>query len=160
MIEGVKILECKKHADNRGFLCEVTKKSQIKDFDWRQTNFTVAHPGVIKAFHWHKKQTDLWFCVSGNIEAVLYDLRDNSKTKGETQSIILGEHNSAVLLIPKGVAHGYRVLGNNSAGLIYLVDQEYDPKNPDEERISHDDNTINFDWTTKPTLPTRSRSYR
>lgn len=150
MIDGVKIIECKKHADNRGFLCEVAKRSQFPNFDWKQTNFTVAHPEVIKAFHWHKKQTDLWFCVSGNIEAVLYDRRPESSTKGETQTVILGEHNSAALLIPQGVAHGYRVLGNASAGLIYLVDQEYDSKNPDEERIAHDDAEIGFNWKTKP----------
>ena len=150
MIQGVQILECKKHADDRGFLCEVAKKSRLKDFDWKQTNFTVAHPDVIKAFHWHKKQTDLWFCISGNIQAVLYDRREDSPTNGETQTVILGEHNFVALLIPQGVAHGYRVLGNSPAGLVYLVDQEYDPANPDEERIAYDDKNIGFSWKTKP----------
>jgi dTDP-4-dehydrorhamnose 3,5-epimerase len=150
MITGVQIFPLQRHADNRGYLCEVAKSSRLPKFKFQQMNFTVAHPGVIKAFHWHKKQRDLWFCTSGNIEAVLYDQRPNSDTKGQTQTIALGEHNCAALLIPVGVAHGYRVLGNTPAGLVYLVDQEYDPKKPDEERIPHDDPEIGFDWSTKP----------
>ncbi|MFH1375310.1 MAG: dTDP-4-dehydrorhamnose 3,5-epimerase family protein [Patescibacteria group bacterium] len=150
MINGVKIIEVRKHSDNRGFLCEVARSSHFFDFKWKQTNYTLAHPGVIKAFHWHKKQTDLWFCIAGNIETVLYDRREGSKTTGETQTITMGEHNPLTVLIPKGVAHGYRVLGEQAAGLIYLVDQEYDSEKPDEERIPHDDKTIGFDWNTKP----------
>jgi dTDP-4-dehydrorhamnose 3,5-epimerase len=150
MIEGVQIFDCKRNADNRGFLTEVARASRVPGFVWKQTNFTVAHPDVIKAFHWHKKQTDLWYCVTGNIQTVLFDRREDSSTKGETQTVIQGEHNSVAVLIPQGVAHGYRVLGEKEAGLVYLVNQEYDPANPDEERIAHDDPKINFDWETKP----------
>ena len=125
MIEEVQIFEIKKLADNRGFLGEIWKNSQLANFKPRQINFTLAHPGIVKAFHFHKQQQDFWFCVSGNIEAVLFDRRKNSKTFGETQTVILGEHNFAGLLIPCEVAHGYRVLGNQPAGLIYLVDQEW-----------------------------------
>lgn len=150
MIAGVQIKKINRFADNRGYLAEVARASEFPTFTWRQTNFTVAHPGVIKAFHYHKKQQDLWFCVSGNLEAVLYDRRPDSPTFGQTQTVVLGEMSCASLLIPVGVAHGYRVLGNEPAGLVYLVDQEYDSTAPDEERIPHDDPTIGFDWTTKP----------
>ncbi len=150
MIEGVKVIEIKKNADNRGFLSEIWKASGLDSFEPKQTNFTVAHPGIIKAFHFHEKQQDLWFCTSGNIEAVLFDRREDSPTSGETQTVILGEHSSTALLIPVGVAHGYRVIGNSPAGLVYLVDQEYDAENPDEGRISHDDADIGFNWSTKP----------
>ena len=150
MIKEVQIFEIKKLADNRGFLAEIWKTSQFANFNPQQLNFTLAHPGVVKAFHFHKQQQDFWFCVSGNIEAVLFDRRKDSKTFGETQTVTMGEFNSVALLIPRGVAHGYRVLGNQPAGLVYLVDQEYDSANPDEGRISHDSPEINFDWKTKP----------
>lgn len=149
MIDGVQIFEIKKNADDRGFLSEVWKKSQFENFSPRQINFTVAHPGVIKAFHFHKKQSDFWFATSGNLEAVLFDRRKDSKTAGETMRIVLGEFHSAGILIPPGVAHGYRVLGEKAAGLIYLIDAEYDAANPDEGRIAHDDPEINFDWSTR-----------
>ncbi len=150
MITGVQIFKCERHADDRGFLTEIARSSALTNFDWQQTNYTVAHGGVIKAFHWHQNQADLWYCVSGNIQTVLYDRRADSPTKGETQVIVMGEHNSVAVLIPIGVAHGYRVLGEASAGLVYHVSREYDAKNPDEERIPHDDPAIGFDWTTTP----------
>lgn len=150
MIKRVQISEIKKFADNRGFLAEIWKTSKLKNFEPQQLNFTLAHPGAVKAFHFHERQQDFWFCVSGNIEAVLFDRRKDSETFGETQTVILGEHNFAGLLIPREVAHGYRVLGNQPAGLIYLVDQKYDSANPDEGRIPFDDPEINFDWKTQP----------
>lgn len=150
MINGVQIFEIQKNADDRGFLAEIWRDSKLQGFSPRQMNFTVAHPGVIKAFHFHKKQSDLWFCVSGNLQAVLFDRRKDSPTFGETQKIILGEHHSAAILIPPEVAHGYRVLGEKPTGLIYLVDQEYDATNPDEGRIAHDDPEIGFNWQTLP----------
>jgi len=149
MIEGVQIFEIKKNADDRGFLSEVWRKSNL-NFSPKQMNFTIAHPDVIKAFHFHEKQSDFWFCTNGNLEAVLFDQRKDSKTFGKTQKITLGEFHSAGVLIPPGVAHGYRVLGEKAAGLIYLVDQEYDPVNPDEGRIEYNDPDINFDWSTLP----------
>jgi dTDP-4-dehydrorhamnose 3,5-epimerase len=149
MIKGVQIFEIQKNADDRGFLSETWRKSQLENFSPKQMNFTIAHPGVIKAFHFHKNQSDLWFCTSGNLEAVLYDQRKDSSTFGEIQKIALGEFSSKALLIPPGVAHGYRVLGEKAAGLVYLVDQEYNSANPDEGRIAHDDPEIGFDWSTQ-----------
>ncbi len=49
------------------------------------------YPGVIKAFHYHEKQDDLWFFPSGNAQVVLYDLRKDSPTKGETNVHYMGE---------------------------------------------------------------------
>jgi len=150
MIKGVQLLEIKKFADNRGFLSEIWQSSKFPDFTPRQMNFTVAHPKTIKAFHFHEKQQDFWFCVNGNIEAVLFDRRKDSETFGKTQTVVMGEFNSVGLLIPREVAHGYRVLGEQAAGLIYLVDAKYDAKSPDEGRIPHDDPEIGFDWETVP----------
>lgn len=125
------------------------KKQTLFFLPIKQTTYTETYPGVIKAFHWHKKQWDFWFVVRGMAQVVLYDLRKDSPTKGETNAFCLGEKNLAVLVIPPGVAHGYRVLGNQSVGLFYHTSEAYDFKNPDEERISFDDKKIGFDWTTK-----------
>jgi len=54
-----------------------------------------------------------------------------------------------LVVIPKGVAHGYRVLGVTPVTLFYHTTESYDPKNPDEERIDFDDKWIGFDWKTK-----------
>lgn len=115
-----------------------------------QASFTITYPGIIKAFHWHEKQDDLWFVIKGNIQIVLYDLRESSTTYKETQVIYAGElYQQKLILIPKGVAHGYKVLGQKQAELIYFTTESYSPNNPDEKRIPFDDPKIGFDWTTK-----------
>jgi dTDP-4-dehydrorhamnose 3,5-epimerase len=59
----------------------------------------------------------------------------------------MGEDDPKVVLIPKGVAHGYQVLGSKPAVLVYHTTRHYDPK--DEYRIAFGDPEINFDWTIK-----------
>ena len=149
MIDGVKIKQLKVFPDGRGFITEVIKQGENIFVEVQQTTYTETYPGVIKAFHWHKKQTDVWFVATGMAQVVLYDLRKNSSTFKQTDIFYLGEQNRALLLIPPGVAHGYRVLGNEPIKLFYHTDQIYDPQNPDEERIAFDDLIINFDWNTK-----------
>jgi dTDP-4-dehydrorhamnose 3,5-epimerase len=149
MIEGVKIKQIKRHCDDRGFFSEIIKFGEETFAQVKQTSYSQTYPGVIKAFHWHKKQTDIWFFASGMAQVVLYDLREDSSTYQETNVFYMGEANPLLLLIPPGVAHGYRVLGSQPAGLFYHTTEPYNPENPDEERIPFDDPKIGFDWQTK-----------
>src|SRR3989339_1472690 len=117
MIEGVKIKQIKRFSDDRGFFQEIVKKGKETFQEVKQTSYTETYPGVIKAFHWHKKQWDVWFVVRGMAQVVLHDMRDDSPTKGETQVICAGEDNPVLIAIPPFVAHGYRVLGNEKVCL-------------------------------------------
>ena len=150
MIEGVHLKRLAVHTDDRGFLMEVLKADDPCFAEIKQTTYTEAFPGVIKAFHWHRRQWDMWFFVRGMAQVVLYDLRPESPTHRQTNVVVMGERAPALLAIPIGVAHGYRVLGTQPAGLLYHTTEAYDPKDPDEERIPFDDPTIGFDWTTRP----------
>jgi len=138
MINDVKIKKLVLNHDDRGFFAEVIKFGEETFREVKQTSYTETHPGVIKAFHWHKKQWDIWFVVSGSAQVVLHDLRTDSKTRGETMELYPGEKNMMLIAIPPGVAHGYRVLGNKSVRMFYHTDMPYDPLNPDEERIPYD----------------------
>jgi len=149
MINGVKIKEVKRHFDDRGFFAEVVKFGEETFKEIKQTSYTETYPGVIKAFHWHKRQYDIWSPVRGSMRIVLYDLREDSPTYQETQAIYAGEDNFLVVLIPPYVAHGYQVLGTEKVGLFYHTTEAYDPKNPDEERLPFNDSKIGFDWETK-----------
>jgi len=149
MIDGVKIKLIKRFSDDRGFFSEIIKFGEETFCEIKQTSYTETYPNVIKAFHWHKKQYDIWFPVKGNMQVVLYDMRENSQTKEETQVIYAGEKNPTLILIPPYVAHGYRVLGNEIASLFYHTSETYDPKNLDEERIPWNNPTIGFNWETK-----------
>ena len=151
MIHGVEIKELVTHADERGFFREVIRASDgIFPEGFGQWSHTMSYPGVAKAWHVHQKQTDWWYVAVGVIKAALYDTRADSPTHGEIQELLMGEGQpSAVLKIPPGVAHGYRVL-SGPAHVFYIVSHEYDGS--DEGRISHDDPEVGYDWTAGPEI--------
>ncbi|QKG84450.1 spore coat protein [Kroppenstedtia pulmonis] len=148
MIKGVVFKKLIKHCDDRGTFMEIVRDDENMLERFGQLSASMSYPGVIKAFHYHEYQDDIWYFPSGNVQVVLYDLRSNSPTHGQTAVYYMGEENPSSLLIPKGVAHGYRVLGEKSAVIVYLTTRSYCREEPDEKRISWDDPMINFDWNT------------
>jgi len=158
VISGVKIKKLKVHKDipdikgrktKPGFLIEILRSDDKLLKKFGQSTFTVAYPGTIKAFHFHKKQDDLWFVATGKAKIVLHDLRKGSKSLGKTQVIYSGEGDYKLILIPHGVAHGYQVLSKKPVLLFYHTTEPYNPKNPDEERLPPDDPKIGYDWKFK-----------
>lgn len=148
-LRGVTIKKLITHTDDRGFFREVLRDDDELLSNFGQTSVTVTYPGVIKAFHYHEKQDDLWYVASGMAQVVLYDMRADSATYKQTQVIYAGEQNPVLIKIPIGVAHGYRVLGDKPVMLFYHTTMSYNPKKPDEKRIPFDDPGIGFDWTTQ-----------
>jgi dTDP-4-dehydrorhamnose 3,5-epimerase len=149
MIQGVSLKPLRRFADDRGYLMELVRADDPFFTEFGQTVVTLSYPGVIKAFHWHQHQDDYWAVLQGMAQVVLYDLREGSPTRGQTEVYYLGQYNPQVLAIPRGVAHGYRVLGSEPALLLYTVTRPYNPSDPDEHRIPYDDPSIGFDWSTR-----------
>jgi dTDP-4-dehydrorhamnose 3,5-epimerase len=135
------------HSDDRGYFREILRDDDALLERFGQTSITKTYPGVIKAFHWHNDQDDLWYVADGMARVVLYDIRADSPSNKTTQVIYAGEDNPVLIYIPTGVAHGYQVLGNKPLLLFYHVTRSYNPENPDEERIPWDDPEIAFDWS-------------
>ena len=148
-IHDVVIKKLLTHSDDRGYFREVLREDDNLLTHFGQTSITKTYPGVIKAFHWHNQQDDIWYVVSGMARVVLYDRRPNSPTYKVTQVVYAGDDNPVSILIPIGIAHGYQVLGNQPVILFYHVTKAYDPKAPDEERIEWNDPEIAFDWSIK-----------
>jgi len=154
MINGVKIKKLKVFKDtpdlkqkvSPGIFMEVLRDDDKLLKKFGQSNFTIAYKGTIKAFHFHKYQDDLWFFANGRAAIVLYDQRKNSPTYGKTQIIYGGNDDYKLVLIPKGVVHGYKVLSKEPCLLFYLVTKAYNRNNPDEERIDPFDKKIGFNW--------------
>lgn len=149
MIHDVQYKKLVRHSDDRGFFMEILRDDEELLKRFGQASLSKSYPGVIKAFHYHEKQDDLWFFPVGNAQVVLHDLREESPSYGITTAYYMGEDNPSLLLIPQGVAHGYRVLGNEPAVIVYFTTESYDPKNPDEKRLAWDDPRVAFDWNTK-----------
>ena len=149
VLPGVEIKRLVQHADDRGYLAELLRADEPIFSGFGQANVTLTYPGIVKAWHYHRLQDDLWACVSGMIRVGLYDLREGSPTYGKTDQVYIGEHSPTLVKIPIGVAHGYRVVGDTPAMLIYFVTMPYNPQEPDEYRLDWDDPQIPFDWSVK-----------
>ncbi len=157
LIDGVRVAAFDLWPDDRGYFLEVARVTAADGAsnastgdDWAagfantQVSATLSYPGTIKALHYHCKQTDLWTPVRGMIQVVLYDLRVGSPTFACTNTLYIGALRPWKLRIPPGVGHGYKVLGNEPAMLVYLTNRFYDPA--DEGRIPYDHPDINYDW--------------
>lgn len=149
MIVGVEAKKLVRHHDDRGFFVELLRDDDNLLKRFGQASMSKTFPGVIKAFHFHELQDDLWFFPAGSAQVVLYDLRPDSPTYKETNVFYMGEDSPLLLLIPAMVAHGYRVLGTQPAVIVYFTTRSYDSEKPDEKRIPWDDPGIGFHWETK-----------
>jgi dTDP-4-dehydrorhamnose 3,5-epimerase len=152
MIAGVEIKELSTHTDERGFFREIIRKTDpFFQEGFGQLSHSCMYPGVAKAWHIHKIQIDWWYVPIGNLKLVLYDMRPESPTRGEFQTILMGENYPAkVVRIPPGVAHGCKALGGGVTHLFYVTSTTYNPD--DEGRIDHNDETIGYDWLAGPEI--------
>jgi dTDP-4-dehydrorhamnose 3,5-epimerase len=80
-------------------------------------------------------------------QVALADLRRGSPTFGRRNTLYLGNLKPWQILIPPGVAHGYKVIGAAPALLVYVTDRFYNPA--DEGRIPYNDRGMNYDWETQ-----------
>jgi dTDP-4-dehydrorhamnose 3,5-epimerase len=149
MIEGVLVKKLKLIPDERGYLMEMLRSDDEFFQKFGQVYLTAAYPGVVKGWHYHKKQTDHFVGVSGMTKVVLYDQREGSKTKGEVNEFFLGEQNPILLVIPPMVVHGMKGIGHATGMIINCPTELYDYDNPDEYRIDPHDNDIPYDWARK-----------
>src|SRR6266550_2429755 len=145
-IDGVRVVELARHADDGGAMTELARLTDgraagLGDFVARQMNYSEMAPGVIKAFHLHTRQTDVWFVPpSERMLAVLLDVRNGPRTEGVRQRVVLGHGTSRLLVIPPGVAHGVRNLAETMSRIIYFTDLQFSPEPAtcDEGRLPWD----------------------
>jgi dTDP-4-dehydrorhamnose 3,5-epimerase len=151
LIEGVRAQPYDLWPDDRGYFLEVMRMGQGLSSGFNpattQVSSALSYPGTIKAFHFHKYQTDLWVPMSGVFQVALVDLRPESPTFGLKNTLYVGALKPWQILIPPGVGHGYKVVGEGAGVLIYVTNQIYNPS--DEGRIPYNDPSIQYDWETQ-----------
>ncbi|MEM5813331.1 MAG: dTDP-4-dehydrorhamnose 3,5-epimerase family protein [Candidatus Aenigmatarchaeota archaeon] len=141
MLEGIKILELKKHVDERGSFMEVMRKDW-KDFlegdEIVQANISINYPNIVKAWHKHERgQVDYFFVLRGCIKVCAYD-----EIRQELDEIILSEEKPQIVRIPGKYWHGFKVVSNIPAIVVYFTTKLYEYNNPDELRKSWNDSSI------------------
>ena len=134
-----------RHDDDRGWFMELMRASGLPK-PVRQANLAYSRKGVIRALHYHERgQDDLFACVSGMVRVVVLD-RDT----GETFTEDIGDQNPVAIYVPGHRAHGYEAL--TDCLFCYLVTEEYDPADPDEQGICWADPRVKHLWSTDTPL--------
>lgn len=149
MIHGVKIKQLKIIPDERGRVMEMLRADDSLFIKFGQVYVTTAFPGVVKGWHYHKKQVDNFACVKGMMKVVLYDPRGDSPTKGEVNEFFMGEFNPILLQIPALVYHGFKCISEIEAIIINCPTELYNHSSPDEYRIPPNSPDIPYDWGRK-----------
>jgi len=149
MIEGVMIKKLKVIPDERGRLMEILRADDEMCRGFGQVYMTTAYPGVVKGWHYHKKQFDNMAVVKGMMKIVLYDARPDSPTHGEINEFFAGEHNPLLIHIPPYVYHGFKCISREEAIVVNTPSEMYDYENPDEFRVAPHDSDIPYQWDMK-----------
>ncbi len=149
MIEGVQVRKLRLIPDERGFLMEMMRSDWPEFENFGQTYITAVYPGVVKGWHYHKKQTDHFVCVHGMAKVVLYDGREGSATHGEVNEFFMGQLNPIMLKIPKGVYHGFKGISQEMTLIVNVPTETYHYEDPDEYRLPAHSDEIPYDWSRK-----------
>ena len=144
-IEGVFIKELKQFQDDRGSVLHMIKSNDSNFNKFGEVYFSEILPGKVKAWKYHKTQSQNIAVPIGNVKFVIYDDRKNSKTFKNTLEIELGRPNSYFLLhIPPGLWYGFKSKCSHPSLIVNCAEMPHDK----DESLKKDylDNIFNINW--------------
>ncbi|MDX9744772.1 MAG: dTDP-4-dehydrorhamnose 3,5-epimerase [Arcobacteraceae bacterium] len=150
-IPDVVIIEPKVHGDSRVYFVETFRQDKLEEFlgfkiNFCQDNESKSSKGVLRGLHYQlhpAAQTKLVRVIQGRVLDVAVDIRKNSPTFGHYVAVELSSENKKQLLVPRGFAHGFVVLEDDTI-FAYKVDNYYSPEN--DRGIAFNDPSLNIDW--------------
>jgi len=156
-LKGAFVIELEKREDERGFFaryfCEREYAEHGLSTHFVQINNSLAvHKGTLRGMHYQlapKAETKVVRCLSGALWDCIIDLRPDSETFGQHHAVELSAHNRTMFYVPKGFAHGFITLQDNTEAL-YLVDEFYAPQQ--ERGIRFDDPRFGIEWPLAPSV--------
>ena len=150
-ISDVVICEPIVYGDDRGYFVETFRQDKLEDFlgykiNFCQDNESKSSRGVLRGLHYQLPpcaQTKLVRVIQGRVLDVAVDIRQESPTFGQYVTVELSAENKRQLLVPRGFAHGFVVLEDDTI-FAYKVDNYYSPEN--DRGIAFDDKELDIDW--------------
>lgn len=150
-IPDVIIVEPQVHGDSRGYFVETFRQDKLEEFlgfsiNFCQDNESKSSTGVLRGLHYQlapAAQTKLVRVIQGSVLDVAVDIRKGSPTFGKHVAVQLSGENKKQLLVPRGFAHGFVVLEDDTT-FAYKVDNYYSPEN--DRGIAFDDSELGIDW--------------
>lgn len=159
-LPGLRLVQLAVHGDKRGFFVERFNEATYKENGlptrFAQDNHSRSAPGVLRGLHYQYSpaQGKLVGVVNGRIWDVVADIRPDSPTYGKTFGVELSDENGLMLWLPAGFAHGFCVLGEQTADVLYKVDNLYNAKS--EGGIHWADPDLAIEWpVSNPTVSAR-----
>ena len=150
-IADVVICEPRVHGDDRGYFVETFREDKLSEFlgykiNFCQDNESKSSKGVLRGLHYQLPpyaQTKLVRVIQGKVLDVAVDIRKGSPTFGQHVAVELSATNKRQLLVPRGFAHAFVVLEDNTI-FAYKVDNYYSPEC--DRGILFSDDTLEIDW--------------
>lgn len=161
MLPGVRVWDLKKFPDERGSFAEIMRADWAEPLEGDaipQTNLSLSYPGMIRAWHRHRRgQVDYFVVARGAMKICAYDDDPASPSRGGLDEIVAAAERLQAVRIPGKYWHGTKTLGVEPSLTVYFVSRLYDAKDPDEDRRAWDDPTVvdprthaPFDWNRPP----------
>ena len=143
--DGMSIRDAVLHTDDRGSLCEMyDPRWGFSDEPLVFAYFCTIRPGVVKGWAMHERHEDRYFLMSGVIELVLYDAREDSPTHGLVSKVYLSDQRRQLVNIPSGVWHADHNVGTTDAVIVNFPTIQYDHDAPDKFRLPLDTDEIPY----------------
>jgi dTDP-4-dehydrorhamnose 3,5-epimerase len=144
MINGVTVTPLKQILDERGKVMHMLRATDPHFVSFGEIYFSCVHPGIIKAWHIHKRMILNYAVPYGKIKFVLFDAREGSPTRGEVQELFLGPENYCLVSVPPMVWNGFKGIGTETA---IVANCASIPHDPDEiRRLDPFDPSIPYSW--------------
>jgi len=165
-IDGVYVIEMEKRGDDRGFFARAFCENEFRAHDLstrlvQMNNSLSVRRGTLRGMHYQlapKAETKVVRCLRGALHDIVLDLRPGSRTFGKTFGVELTAENRKMLYVPKGFAHGFVTLADDTEAF-YLVDEFYSPEH--ERGVRWNDPKFAIEWPIQPTVMSdKDRAYR
>ena len=162
-ISGLKTIQLKINGDARGFFVERFHAKHFAEAglptDFSQDNHSRSAPGILRGLHYQSNplQGKLVGVIRGRVWDVAVDIRPDSKTFGQHHAVELTGDNGLLFWIPAGFAHGFCVLGDEPADMLYKVTGQYNQAG--EGGILYNDPALKINWPiTNPQVSERDKT--
>ncbi len=162
-LDGVLVIELDLHGDERGFFVERFNVDRFRSHglpcEFVQDNHSRSSPGVLRGLHYQHTpaQGKLVGVTRGRVWDVVVDIRPDAATFGQSYGTELTDMNGKLVWVPPGFAHGFCVLGDTPADMLYKVDAAYNPKG--EAGILWNDPALGIEWPIgDPTVSARDQT--
>jgi len=144
MINDIIITPLKIIPDNRGKVMHMLRNDSKIYQGFGEIYFSTIFYNSIKAWHLHKESTLNYVCISGKVKLVLYDDRNDSKTKGEYQELILSPEKYFLVTIPKNIWNGFKGIHEGESIIANCLTLPHNEK--EMVRREFTDNYFNYSW--------------